>query len=75
MLVPLTMENTIEKMPCDDKSNLANNCGQFFTKGPALTKDIITKVQRADLVNKRNFICGYEFKRRHIWGKLKHIYI
>lgn len=61
------MPDTIQKATFDDRGNLASNCSQIFAKGPQLTKDIVTKMKRADLGNDRKFLCGHEFKTRHIW--------
>lgn len=53
----------------EEGGNLAANCSQIFSKGPRLTKDLVNKVKKRELANHRTFICGQEFKRRHIWSE------
>lgn len=55
--------------PVYKPSNLEMNCNQIFVKGPALTKDILEKMQRADIVPRSTFLFGYELKTRRFWGK------
>lgn len=70
------MANSVQKMPCEEPgSNLAANCGQIFAKGPQITKDIVTKVKRADIGKNRRFLCGHEFRTRDIWGKYIFIFV
>lgn len=44
------------------------NCNQIFTKGPALTKDFLGKVN-AEIVPKKTYIFGREFKTKRILRK------
>ncbi|KAG5877695.1 hypothetical protein JTB14_018168 [Gonioctena quinquepunctata] len=44
-------------------SYLEKNCNQIFVKGPALTRDILEKVN-ADIVPYKTYLLGYEMKTR-----------
>nr|XP_023017900.1 scavenger receptor class B member 1-like [Leptinotarsa decemlineata] len=46
-------------------SYLEKNCSQIFMKGPALTKEILEKVN-ADLVPKKTYLLGYEMKTKTV---------
>ncbi|CAG9831379.1 unnamed protein product [Diabrotica balteata] len=44
---------------------MERNCNQIFIKGPALTKEILEKVN-AEIVPKKTYIFGYEMKTKRV---------
>ncbi|CAH1981612.1 unnamed protein product [Acanthoscelides obtectus] len=55
---------TIETMPSFDRSpSYLQNCNQIFIKGPALTREILEKMNE-DLVPKQTVIFGYELNTK-----------
>lgn len=52
-----------------DNEQAVSNYRKLFTRGSSLTKEILERVQHAEVANRTKYICGYEFKTRHIWSK------
>ncbi|XP_018328053.1 scavenger receptor class B member 1-like [Agrilus planipennis] len=48
-------------------SNLETNCGQIFSKTPAITKEFLDIIELKDIAPKKTNICGYVLKTRRIW--------
>ncbi|EFA05669.1 scavenger receptor protein [Tribolium castaneum] len=50
-----------EKMP-PHKPNIEKNCGQIFSKGPTITREIFEKMQK-----NKTYIMGYQIQTRQFW--------
>lgn len=67
-IYPNLEDYTNEEMIRRSSSNLETNCGQIFSKGSAITRDIIEKFEETELGPQNAVICGHEFKNRQLWG-------
>lgn len=46
-----------------------SNCGQIFSKGTAITRDILEKLEETEIGPKHTVICGQEFNTKQLWGE------